>query len=174
MKKIDLLSIHSLEFVKFGWVLAKPDCGLTIETDHVRQWFSVAPMNGFQRKQTISYFETKKVPVECDRLECIFDDDEAYINIDDSRLVIFVALSKPDHDEIPDEGTLKAFLIPPGESIIIKKKVWHWAPYPLDHDNKFLLLLAERIYKYHGEELWINNEHVIFKDLEEKYTIALG
>lgn len=171
--EIDLLSIYTQEFSNFGWVLAKPNNDPNIETDNIRLWHSVAPMDGFKEKQTISYFETKKVPIECDELECVFFDDEAYINTGSSRLVIFVASSKANDNFKLDESTIKAFLIPPGVTIIIKKGVWHWAPYPIDHDNSFLLMLANRVFECNKEELWVNDDYVVFKKLENIYTINI-
>lgn len=170
---IDLLSISSSLFLDYGWVLTKPDEDPTIETKNVRQWFSIVPMDGFLAQQSISYFETKKMPIICDMLECIFYDDEAYINIGTSRSIIFVAAPHKDNKNKPDEHTIKAFLIPPGVSVIIKRGVWHWAPYPVDHDNKYLLVLAERIYQHQNDRLWVNENFVIFEELSCKYSVKI-
>lgn len=171
---IELLSIDHHVFSDYGWILGKPDNMPTIETDYVRQWFSVAPMGGFSAPQSISYFETKKVPVICDKLECIFHDDEAYINIGTSQSVIFVAASQKGRGDEPNENEIKAFLVPSGVSVIIKSSVWHWAPFPVDHDNQYLLMLAERIYQYHEDRLWINDDFVTFKELSHKYSVRLA
>ncbi len=172
--EIELMSIHDEIFSKYGWILEKPCPSPTIETGHVRQWFSIAPMDGFLAEQSISYFETKKVPIECRSLECVFFDDEAYINIGESRSVLFVALPDRDGGKAPDENSIKAFLIPPGVSVIVKHGVWHWSPYPVDCDNRYLLMLAGRVYKYRGEQLWVNEDYVVFKDLQNTYTIKDG
>ena len=80
---------------------------------------------------------------------------------------MFVASSTSDSE--PDIDDLKAFIFKPGHSPVVKKGIWHWAPMPLDCDNRFLLLISGDDMLATEQGLGINTDSVLVKKLDCSY-----
>jgi ureidoglycolate lyase len=165
--KLSIIEANGNNFRQFGYLIQKPAGEPDIENQYVRLWHDIVPFNLFSDDQCIGYFETKKVPPVCTVLESIIHNAEAYVSLGDSRLVLFVAL--PKNEKEPDESTVRAYLFQAGQSVIIKKGVWHWSPYPLDSDNPFLLMLGKSNLISTDKGLEGDPKEIVVVNLDKEY-----
>ncbi len=163
------IGINSDNFEDYGYVIAKPQTPALFESEYVRQWIDVAPFDGFPQDTCVSYFETKHIPIVCGQLESVLVSDEAYISTGMSDYVLYVADALD--EQTPDENTVKAYTIPADVSVIVKKGVWHWAPFPVKHDQTFVLMLSRSVYMFSQQGIGVAADKVLFYDLKHRYKV---
>ena len=169
IRQLQVIEATAENFAPYGWIMGEPSREPDIDNLETKYWHSITPFKGFSDNQIINYFITKKILPVCRILESILETDEAYINVGVSRFILFTAASKTNSELLLED--LKAFLFKPGQSPVVKHKVWHWAPTPLDCDNRFLLLISGDN-MIHGENGWdLNTSRVLVKRLECSYGV---
>jgi len=160
-------------FKDFRHIIEKPNTKANIDNTYERYWHDFIDMSFFSKNPLVSYLETKKVLPLCKSLICFFYNSEAYINLGNSRLVIFAAPSKGKY--ICDEERIKAYLINPGQSVVISKGVWHFAPFPLDENNEFLAIVGKKnVLLDENGGIILNPSEVIETTLENEYLADIN
>ena len=163
-------SIHDKIFDSFGVVIKTPESKPNLDNYYEVTWADYLPESIFSDMPFNCYMITKKVPPICHSMECIIGNSEAYINMGKSKSILFVAPSTIEQE--CDEAKIKAFLLQPGESVVINAGIWHFTPIPLDCDNPFLLILAKQNLQLNSEKVISLNETLVkVKELSNSYGI---
>ena len=164
------IMIDTKNFTDYGYVIAKPQTSAVFENEFVRQWLDIVPFSGFPADTCVSYFEAKRVPIVCTKMESVRCSDEAYISTENSDYILFVADTLNEY--IPDEDTIKAFYVPSDISLIVKKGTWHWSPFPVHHDQAFVLMLSRSAYVFSQQRVGVDENKVLFFELQKRYEIC--
>lgn len=159
-------------FAPYGLVLEKPKSNPDICNENHSYWHKIYGFSGLQKNAILSYFICKRTPILCNNMEKILTNDEIYINIGGGRYILFLALEKDLN--VIDEGSIAAFVFNGGQSALVKKGVWHLAPFPLDGDNDFLLALGRDNLKETPSGMVVNEGTVILQELKQDYSIEEG
>ena len=140
--KVSTQPLDPLAFRPYGRMIA-PLPGQTpdFQGEGWRCWVSLAELDsgihwqagmvqGEKRPLVMSEMER-----HLERPECVFALDRAVVQT--------VAFSRPDTPGVPDERALKAFVIQPGQGVMMDKGVWHGVGLPAgDESIRYLFLLG--------------------------------
>lgn len=128
MKKIEIghVSASDASFAPYGQyiatVLRDPDS----RGEELSFWNKIATMD-HEGRTSVSIVQTYgKNGLEEHTLERHAKTSEVLIPTED--IIVVAALSKADNPKIPDLNSVKAFSVPKGSAIRLKKGVWHHAP----------------------------------------------
>lgn len=170
MKKIKPIKLTTEAFKPYGWAIMQGEQEPDLVKDQIDYWDTVADISNLGDMGTLGFMRSKKIPVELDLLNLMYDSIRMYITLDGNSSVIFVALNGDDGK--PDFDTMKAFLMEDGQGVVIDKNVWHCTPYTLDEKTDFAMGLKNNVlFKEADGTLNVNMDTIVYYELEEKYTI---
>lgn len=169
VKSIEAKNVTKENFAKYGLVLEKPMKNPEIDNNHISYWHNIYDFGGFNENTVASYFICKKIPIYCNSMEKILTNDEIYINLGGGRFVLFLA--RGNAENTIDENSIEAFVFDCRQSALVRKGIWHLAPFPLHADNEFLLVLGDKNLRKTNQGMIVNEDTVIIKDLQYSYSI---
>ena len=131
-------------FTKFGTIVVPSfeESPATFSENH-NYWHNVADISQLGEEGTVGFLEIKRKEREftLDKIEKHQYASESFIPT--SGVGIFcLAPAAPDKD-VPDISSIEAFWIDGTASFFLAPGVWHWLPFALTPEMKFILLLKK-------------------------------
>jgi len=170
VRTINFLNATQENFKRFGWLITQPAKQPDIENEYVKYWDRIVPFNSLMKYPNLGFLTCKKRSPVCHKMEMLPNMEETYICLDAEPAVFFVA---PDTDTNPDMSKVAVFLLK-GSSIVVRRGVWHWSPFPLYRDSNYALLTTDNCVISKEGKVVVNSKAVLVAELTEPVTIAKG
>ena len=168
MRTIKFLDATQENFKRFGWLITQPVKPPDIENEYIKYWDRIVPFNSLMEYPNLGFLTCKKRPPVCHKMEVLPNTEEIYICLDAEPAVFFVA---PNIDTNPDMSKVTAFLLR-GNSVMVRRGIWHWSPFPLYRDSNYALLTTDNCIISKEEKVVVNPKMVLVAELTEPVTIA--
>jgi len=168
VRTIKLLKATPENFKRFGWLITQPAKQPDIENEYIKYWDRIVPFNSFMKYPNLGFLTCKKRSPVCHKMEVLPNIEEAYICLDAEPAVFFVA---PGSDANPDMSKVTAFLLK-DSSIVVRRGIWHWSPFPLYRDSNYALLTTDNCIISKEEKVVVNPKMVLVVEITEPVTIA--
>ncbi len=122
-------------FAPFGTLLDKPARPATTLRGDISFWHATGDLSDLNGSGVTAYLTAHQREALLDRVERHNQTCEAFISIHGQSL--FVVAPPGDLDPL----LIRVFLLEPGQSVLLHRGTWHWAPFPIRATADFLLLL---------------------------------
>ena len=127
-------------FRPYGQVLKVPvNIQPTVHNDQVTFWKQQAEYV-IDGKTEIGVLKVRKHDMDFNELENHFKTPTILICLDGSYIL---PVAQPS-DDVPAIESVKAFIVPDGQSVVLAEKCWHGATYPIDQDEITLLVIFKK------------------------------
>jgi ureidoglycolate hydrolase len=135
-KKVKTLTTEA--FAPFGQLVTRPDA-IAIEPGAVHGWARLATAR-LQGEVEVGWLELLRRPVEVTQMEHHLGTQEMIVPLD-VPLVVPVAPADPAADAIPDPELIEAFVVEPGQALVMDNSGWHWLPFPTEGESGSCLII---------------------------------
>ncbi len=161
-------------FEKFGWLIQYPDDQKPdISVPDLDYWKNPLDLSGFKADGEMSFMRVKKREISLNMLNVLYESLEVYLSLDGRSFVFFAAPGLPDDKNKPDESKIEAFLFSGPGGFAVKTGVWHWTPFPLNHDADFALGLRNNVLLKKDGKIEVGEGQVIYHELSESISVNL-
>jgi len=127
-------------FEPYGQLIKTPDDRPpTVENEQVTFWKQQANYL-IDGDTEIGVLKVRKHNMDFNELENHFKTPTILICLDGSY-ILPVALPS---NEVPEIESVKAFIVPKGQSVVLAEKCWHGATYPIDQEEITLLVIFKK------------------------------
>ncbi|WP_010253615.1 ureidoglycolate lyase [Treponema primitia] len=171
MKKILPVKLSIKSFELYGEVIGTHNNKPDMRTDTFDYWHNEIDLSNFTVKTTCGWLDLKHKGFTITNLQRLPKSDEAYLATDSNISFIPVAPNDPETN-LPDYKKFKVFTIEKGMGVIVKKDIWHWAPFPLSQLCTFVLLVRSNCFIEDKKPLATNPKNVFVIDCEP-YEIGI-
>ena len=137
---VTVLPVQDLQaetFAPYGTVLDPELAAPKICEEFFTFWDALAEMQ-IEGKTTVALLEVVARSPEFSNLERHARTEEVFIALDGS--VIFPVGAPSPGAALPDPATVKAFRLPAGKGVLLRKGCWHWIPFPLHARARLLVI----------------------------------
>jgi ureidoglycolate hydrolase len=165
MKTIIPESLSIQSFKPYGEVIGTRNNKPDIVTETFDYWHNELDLGNFTVKTTCGWLDLKQKGFSVRNLQRLPKSDEGYLATDSNISFIPVAPNDP-KTNLPDYDKFKVFIIEKGMGIIVKKDIWHWAPFPLKGLCTFVLLVRSDCFIEDKKPLNTNPDNVFVIDCE--------
>lgn len=157
---IKINSITPEKFAPYGQVVQLiPETKPTISVPTVNFWKQQAILSA-DGEMEVGLLNVNKMKMVFDVLENHFHSQTGLI-CTSGEWAIGVGIPS---DTVPKAESLQAFRIPKGQLVILHKKCWHTAPYPLGHEQSSMLVICKRNF--------LDND-TVFEKIDEESSLGL-
>jgi ureidoglycolate hydrolase len=167
MRTIEVQNATDKNFEKYGWIISEPSKKPDEDLEHVKYWDKVVFVEDSIEKLNVGFMKVMKRPLICTELELIPSVEEFYICLDGEPAIMFVA---PGTRNEPDLSKISAFNLN-GNPFVIRRGIWHWAPYPLYNNSNYALFTSGGCMITVNNKVTIDPDAVIMSKLKEQYTV---
>lgn len=138
--KVERLTAEAFE--PFGRVLSRPETPPNAAREDLDAWLGYSDLMGLEASSPrIAYLHVRRNDCPLNQLERHCQAAEGFFPLEGCSVIIVARCSDPnDGDAVPDERTIRAFLLDGSTGILLPPGSWHWAPYPVTEAATFLLL----------------------------------
>ena len=141
--EINVEKLTAEAFAPYGEVIDLAKTPAHFKGDGWNCWFPVNSIK-YQNEMGIGITQSIKKEAIVTRMERHVDNVELLMPIKDALIQPMALPQELDNpDALPDPHTVKAFLIKPGQAIIMKKGAWHDAAHTVK-DDTFYYFFAEK------------------------------
>lgn len=144
LKKVPLRELSEEAFAPYGNVVCLPNNLPTKKGQGWKCWLPVSLVS-ITTDLGIGLVVTQERPLVVTEMERHVSREEILWPTD-KAVVQPMALPKDldDPSAVPDPDTVCAFLIKPGQAIVMAKGAWHSAAYPIDKDTLYFFAIEEK------------------------------
>jgi ureidoglycolate hydrolase len=154
-KEVRATDLTKQSFEKFGTIIGAQSGKPTATMDILDWWDAIAEL-GIE-DPTSGYLVTRKRDFTLDKMERHSSTQEVCVPLEGVSLL---PLAEP-RDSTLEE--ISAFILDGSKAVVLRKGVWHWAPYPVSETASFVLVLKRNTGK----------EDMEIKDLSTKVRIVI-
>lgn len=141
---LEIEAITEQTFAPYGVLLEKPSIAADISKPGLKYWHRISEL-GFSDEPVWGYLEVYERDMQFEELERHCQADEVFIATGGPSIMPFATGGEPDNaDARPDADTVKAFYLPAGCGLTIRRGIWHTVPFPLEGKARFVLSLDSR------------------------------
>jgi ureidoglycolate hydrolase len=138
MKTVKIREATEDSFREFGWIITEPKKQPDEDLEDIKYWDKLVFIADKIEDLNLGFLKAMKRTIICSELELIRSAEEFYICLDGEPAIMFVA---PGNRSAPDASKISAFNLN-GKSCVIRRGVWHWAPFPLYKNSNYALFTS--------------------------------
>lgn len=141
-KSIKAEWLTSESFKQFGSIVGPQREKPTVTSEILDFWDLVAELN--MKNAEVGYLVVRSRPFLFDKMERHVRTTEMFIPMGGCSIFpLAPAAGLDDPDALPLIDEIKAFILDGSSAVILKRGVWHWAPFPLSQSAAYLVLLEK-------------------------------
>ncbi|KFZ22180.1 ureidoglycolate lyase [Thermotoga neapolitana] len=140
IRNLEVKELSNELFKPYGSVIDPEKLEPKMKEDIFTFWDGLAEMK-VDGILTVGFLEVYERSKEFSKMERHIRTKEIFFVIDNS-VIALVGKPTPDQD-FPDPETVRAFLVKPGQGVLLKEGTWHWIPYPLAKKARLLVLFKK-------------------------------
>ncbi len=150
-------------FAKFGTLVVPPFKNPpSVSSENFNYYHDVADISSLGKEGCVGYLEVKRDfnrRFVLEKIERHKNTLEAFIPISG---VGFICLTPPTpNSSSPDLDSIEAFWIDGSSSFFLNEGVWHWLPFPITSELRFILLLKKSTVEKDIEIINLSEEIII-------------
>jgi ureidoglycolate lyase len=138
MKNIEIVDLTPESLSGYGRLLSETENDPMAENDEFMYWGRVQVLD-IPGELSSGILVGRKRDAIVSQLERHIDTPEILTSLSGDSVI---ALAKSG-DSAPDFSSLKAFRISQGQSFVMDSGTWHWIPFPVKDETRFLVLFAK-------------------------------
>lgn len=139
--------LSAAAFAPFGTVLGRPAGEPTLERGDITFWHATGDLAGLEGSGVTGHLIAHRREPLLSQIERHVRTPEVFLALNGRSLFVVGMPGEADPD------TLRAFVIEPGEGVLLHPGTWHWAPFPLTPTATFLLVLRAQTPEHDIETL---------------------
>jgi ureidoglycolate lyase len=136
-------------FAPFGRVLGQPSAAAPdAARDDLEAWVNFSDLMGLERAEPMwTFLRVRHHTQPVTRLERHVHAAKAIIPLEGTCVLVAALGGGPDDPgALPDENTLRAFLLDGSAGVLLPRGCWHWVSFAVTETATFMLLMEKAIF----------------------------
>ncbi|PLV59042.1 ureidoglycolate lyase [Thermotoga sp. KOL6] len=126
-------------FAPFGSLIQMPSEKATVSTEFFDYWHNVCDLSSLEMKEpVVGFLRVVKREFVLNKMEKHVLSDEIFIPL--TGYGVF-SLCPAENDPSKEPDKITHFFIGSESAFLLRKGTWHWAPYPLTDEMRFLIIV---------------------------------